>query len=53
MTQRIKNSPYYASTYDIGDDSTTGADSNLESAPSLALLAHGIALELTPEKLES
>ena len=53
MTQRLKNAPYYASHYDIGADSTTGADSNLESAPSMALLAHGIALESAPEKLES
>ena len=53
MTQRFKNAPYYASHYDIGADSTTGADSNLESAPSMALLARGIALEPAPEKLES
>ena len=53
MTQRFKNAPYYASHYDIGADSTSGADSNLESAPSMALFAHGIALESAPEKLES
>ena len=53
MTQRFKNAPYYGSHYDIGADSTTGADSNLESAPSMALLARGIALEPAPEKLES
>ena len=53
MTKRFKNAPYYASHYDIGADSTIGAESNLESAPSMALLAHGIALESAPEKLES
>ena len=53
MTQRFKNAPYYASHYNIGAYSTSGANSNLESAPSMALLAHGIALESAPKKLES
>ena len=53
MTQRWKNAQFYASHYDIGADSTTGADSMLESVPSMALLASGIALESAPEKLES
>ena len=53
MTQSYKNIKFEASLYDIGANSTTGADSNLESTPPMALLAHGITLESAPEILES
>ena len=44
---------FYASYYYYGADSSGGADSNLESAPDLALFVPGIAPESAPENLES